>query len=248
MFKIIREIQQRPIMNLPRRLSFSFRSLVSQEPALWFLYQPYIWWGQMKRKTTDLDPKERVINRSTELVIDGFQGSANSFATAAFKRSQTRYVNLSHHLHSPAQIIQAIKQDIPILLTIREPADTVVSLTSRWPHVSATQGLRSYICFYNKLKPYADHCIISTFDQTTQHLDRVVARVNIKFGTNFDLVDVAQANADRQAKERDSEKEARRTIIKQEKRNELAGQKNTQLLTQANEVYKYFKIFAQEQQ
>jgi hypothetical protein len=246
MFKLIWKIQRSSLMNMPRTLSFSFRSLVSREPGLWLLYQPYIWWVQMKRKATNLDPKESVIHQYTEMVIDGFQGSANSFATEAFKRSQTRHVNLSNHLHSPAQIIQAIKQDIPILLTIREPGDTVVSLTSRWPHVSVTQGLRSYIGFYNKLKPYTANCIISTFDQTTQHLDQVLAKVNVKFGTKFDLVDVVQSNAFREEKERDSEKEARRKIIKQEKRKDLDLAKNTQLLTQANEVYQYFKNVAQD--
>ena len=177
-------------------------------------------------------------------MIDGFQGSANSFATEAFKQSQTQYVKLAHHLHSPAQIIKAIEKDIPVLLTIREPEGTVLSLTSRWPYITVTQGLQSYIGFYAKLQDYAPHYVISTFKQTTQHLDCVVQKVNAKFGTHFDVVDVDIADAELKAKH-SPESEVRRRALKQEKRKELAIEKNTFLLAQANELYQTFEGKAQ---
>ncbi|PSO82370.1 MAG: hypothetical protein BRC44_02650 [Cyanobacteria bacterium QS_4_48_99] len=245
MFETIWKIQSSSLMSLPRQLSFSFRSLVAREPALWILYQPYLWWGQMKRKTYYGDVEEGIVTPDTELVIDGFQGSANSFAVAEFKRSQTRHVKLLHHRHAPVAIIRAIEQGIPVLLTIREPLDTVISLTSRWPHVSANQALKSYIGFYTKLKPYAPYYVVSTFEQTTQHLDRVVQVVNAKFSTNFDLVDSATVNEESRVKARNPEK-ARRDALKQDKMKELAAAKNAQLLAKANELYRTFEAFAQQ--
>lgn len=244
MLKAFQNIQSSPFMNQPRRLSFSFRSLVAREPSLWFLYQPYFWWGQMKRKAFN-DVEEGVLTPQTELVIDGFQGSANSFAVAAFKQSQKQPVKLMHHRHAPIMLMEAAKQGVPILLTIREPVDTVLSVTSRWSYLSVNQVLQSYIGFYSKLEKYTPYFVVSTFELTTQHLDWVVQAINEKFNTNFDLVDMAQVNTKRKAKFSSSEK-GTRFERKQEKKRELMLEKNTQLLTQANEIYKKFETFAQQ--
>ncbi|WP_040484572.1 hypothetical protein [Lyngbya aestuarii] len=241
-FQFIREIQQTSLMNLPRRLSFSFRSLVAREPNYWFLYQFYIWWGQMKKKAINASPEERIVSPSTELVIDGFQGSANSFATAAFKFAQTKEVKLAHHLHSPAQIIQAIEQNIPVLLTIREPEGTVLSLTSRWPHVSVAQALQSYIAFYTKLEPYAPHYVVSTFEQTTQCLDQVMQKINHQFERNFDIIDVEKANQEcRPQANYDTDIPSQRHIIKREKKKDIMSDKNVLLLSEAKDLYKRFE-------
>ncbi|HBL14166.1 MAG TPA: hypothetical protein DD379_22805 [Cyanobacteria bacterium UBA11162] len=238
------------VMQLPRRALFSYRSIVSQEPACWFLYQPYIWHGQRKLKAAGVSPQERIVSSATQLVIDGFPGSANSFAALAFKRSQKQYINLAHHLHSPSQILQAIEREIPVLLTIREPVGAILSIASRRPYITATQGLHTYIGFYSKLKPYSSHYVISTFEQSTQHLDRMIARVNSVFNTNFDWVDIATANADRQTKkaQRDSEKLAIRESIREEKRQEFTLEKNAQLLIQAKALYQAYEELAHQRQ
>lgn len=242
MFKTIWQIQSSPIMNLPRRLSFSVRSRVSREPSLWLLYQPYLWWGQMKRRATGGTLWEGLLLPDTELVIDGFQGSANSFATVAFRRSQTRQVKLMHHRHAATLIIRAVEQDIPVLLTVREPVGTVLSVASRWPHIAPTQILHSYIGFYSKLEPYASRCVVSTLELTTCHLDRVVRAINDRFGTDFDLVDVAQANT----KFKPTRNHMRTEPLKQEKRKELATPENTQLIEKAKAVYQKFEAIAQQ--
>lgn len=199
----------------------------------------------------DHPPKRKAIRKDTELVIDGFPGSANTFAFKSFNRSQTRPVKLGHHTHAPAQIIKAIKLGIPVWLVIREPAGAVVSLSGRWPHISMTQALQTYIGFYTKLKPYASDYVISTFEQHTQHIDRVVQTVNAKFGTQFDGVDLAKAQAEYKAftTKRDKnkpEEAARLKVLKQEKIKELATERNSKLLAEANALYKTFAELAQK--
>lgn len=242
MFNLILQIQSSPLMNLPRCLSFSFRSRVSREPALWLLYQPYLWWGQMKRKESGRDLREGLLLPDTELVIDGFWGSANSFATWAFKNSQTRLVRLMHHRHAPLLIIRAVAQNIPVLLTIREPASTVLSVVSRWSHITVSQVLHSYIGFYSKLEPYTTYCVVSTFELTTCYLDRAIQTLNDKFGTDFDLVDIAEANVRFTGKTR----ERKREMLMKEREKELATSKNTQLLVRANAVYQKFEAVARQ--
>ncbi len=249
MFNLIWKMQRSSVMNYARKLSFSYRSVVSSNPSYWLLYQPYIWWGKIKMNAVGGESKERVVRSCSELIIDGFQGSANSFATQAFKNSQTRKVELSHHMHSPTQIIQAIQQGIPVLLTVRDPMGALLSLTSRWPHLSVTQGLHSYIRFYSQLEPYVAKCVVSTFEETTNHLDKIIAQVNGKFSTNFDLVDVAQANANYQAKitnkNYESEIKSNRKLIKQQKKAEFSTAKNSMLLKQAEAIYQKFQAHSQ---
>ncbi len=250
MNKLLLEIKCHPLMNQPRKLSYSIRSLAGQEPALWPLYDLYFLWDQMTWNGVIVHPKEKAICKDTELVIDGFQGSANSFAFKSFKQSQTRPVKVGHHSHAPSQIIKAIKQGIPVLLTIRAPGDAVVSFTSRWSYISVTQALQRYIGFYTKLSPYTSHYVVSTFEQTTQHLDQMVQNVNSKFGTHFDVVDVPKANAEHKAfkaklDKSKSQKAAIHEALKQEKIKELTAEKNAQLLVKANELYQTFEALAQ---
>lgn len=236
------------MINQLRRKSFTFRSLVAREPSLWFFYQPYLWWGQMKQYAAGANYRERIINSDTELVIDGFQGSANSSFTRLFKDSQTYPVTLAHHMHSPAQIIQGCRKNIPILLTIREPVGSVISLTRRWPYISASQGLQSYISFYSKLKPYTSHFVVSSFLYTTQHQDCVVKAINTKFNTQFDLVDIVRAKAkhDTKVRSQDSAKVEKIKAIKQEKRKELAAERNSYLLSLAESLYEDFNTLSQK--
>jgi hypothetical protein len=249
MFNFIYEFQPNLVMNILRKIFFYFRSVVAVEPKYRILYRPFIWWTQIKRKINGKNPKEAIIRPTTELVIDGFQGSANSFATELFIQSQKHPVELSHHLHSPSQIIEAINLKIPVLLTIREPKGAVISLMSRWPHVSVNQGIRSYIAFYSKLKPYASDLIISDFEQTTKHLDVMINRVNQKFNTNFDAVNVNQFDKKKAIeKKHKTKKTSLRSQIKQKNIAEFEKNINPLLITKANEIYQDFISLCEKQE
>jgi hypothetical protein len=121
----------------------------------------------------------------TELVIDGFMRSGTTFAFTAFEQAQPRKVAVAHHAHAPAQIVGAVRQGTPVLLLIRAPEDSVLSLAVRLPYVTLTQGLRSYARFYEPLLPYRDQVVVGTFDEATADLGGLIRRVNERFGTDF---------------------------------------------------------------
>ncbi|MEM9996910.1 MAG: hypothetical protein AAF809_04350 [Bacteroidota bacterium] len=170
-----------------RRLIFDLRTRLSSDPSLFWLYQPYIWWDQIKSglRYGAQDAREHRLRADTELVIDGFQGSANSYAADLFKSWQTRDVAMSHHMHAAAQIVRAVRRDLPTVVTIREPAQAVLSTTARWPHLDVAQVLRGYVAFYRALLPVADGIVLSPFDRTIHDFGGVVADVNVRFGTAF---------------------------------------------------------------
>ncbi len=209
-----------PLPSLKRLLlqfKFEARSVVAREPALALLHKPVIWWTKHKNKGI-IDVRECNVDDTTAFVIDGFQGSGNSFATVAFKRSQPSPVRLAHHLHSPAQIIKAAQQKLPTLITIREPKGAAISLVSRWPYVSLTQAVRGYIHFYEKIEPYAEAMVVSPFHLTTRQLDLVIRAVNQRYNTDFGLFGYADADMQelRGSEKLQSDKEVQRSALKKQ--------------------------------
>ena len=128
---------------------------------------------------------DAVVSQSTELVIDGFTRSASTFAVVAFQLAQPRPVRVGHHLHAPGQIIRAVRLGVPVLLTVRRPEDTVLSLVVREPYVTIPQGLRAYARFHERLLDHLDGMVVAGFPEVTERLERAIARVNERFGTGF---------------------------------------------------------------
>jgi hypothetical protein len=170
-----------------RRLAYSTRAVVSVHPTLYlpFARRKYAWDGG------------RVVVRDTELVIEGFQRSGNTFAVVAFEIAQGREVKTAHHLHAAAQIVAAAKMSIPTLVLIRDPEDVVLSQMVREPGTGAGQALANWIRFYEHVLPCRDRVIIAGFDQVTSDFGEVIRRVNQRFDTRFAEFEHTEANVER---------------------------------------------------
>jgi hypothetical protein len=128
--------------------------------------------------------RARVVTPETELVIEGFPRSANSFARVAFNRAQKGKVRIATGLHVPAQVIRAARWRIPTLVLIRRPKDAVLSFAIRDP-ISVEQALRYYLSFYETVENYSDAYVLGTFEEVTGNFGRVIQRLNDRFGTSF---------------------------------------------------------------
>ena len=126
-----------------------------------------------------------VAGAETELVIDGFPRSGNTFAVVAFQLAQPEPVRLSHHIHSSAHMIAAARRGTPVVVTVREPEDAVLSCVIREPYVGIAQALRAYIAFYRRLSRRRERMVVAPFDEVVTDLGGVVARANALFGTSF---------------------------------------------------------------
>lgn len=157
-------------------IRYELRSWVAQYPKLFF---PLIHFKKSSRSYA--------LSQQTQLVIEGFPGSSNSYAEAAFTLRQPKPVIVAHHLHAPAQVILAARRGIPTLVVIRAPEDAVVSFLTRFPNISPYQALRNYIRFYTRIQPYRERYILSVFEEVTSNFDRVVHRINKHFGTDFSV-------------------------------------------------------------
>ncbi|MCK5719985.1 MAG: hypothetical protein KAH84_08595, partial [Thiomargarita sp.] len=125
--------------------------------------------------------QRRILN-DTELVLEAFPRSANTFAVYAFQMNQAKPIKIAHHLHVPAQIIAGVQQSIPTLVIVRQPENSVYSTIirrniRRGTTISAKQVLRSWIRFYESLIPYQSGFVVATFEQVTTDFGLVIERV-----------------------------------------------------------------------
>ena len=152
---------------------------------------PFLFFNFYKFKSRH---RNLLVNRRTQLVIEGFPRSANTFAVVAFEQAQRKSLRIAHHLHMPAQVMQAARWRIPTLVLIRKPTDAVISLVIRDPRVSIRQALKHYISFYAKVVGYRNAFVVGHFEQVIQDYGAVLERVNAKFGTDFTPFDHSKDN------------------------------------------------------
>ena len=223
-----------------RSARFELRMRVASAPRLRPLYGLVVQWGRHKvRQAGDVAPREAEVLADTELVIDGYQGSANSFLTRAFKHAQDRPVRLAHHLHAPAAVVRAVELGVPTVVTIREPRGAVLSLVSRWPYVSVAQALRGYARYYEAVEPVVGDVVLSPFPTTTRHPGRTIQAVNDRFGTRFGVFEPVEANL-RAVREPSAQKEAAaaaRDRVKAARAVDLHAPEARRLLDEAQAVH-----------
>ena len=133
----------------------------------------------------------------TEIVIEGFPRTGNTFAVIAFQQAQPRIVSIAHHVHAPAPIIDAARRGTPALALVREPEEAVLSFVLRLPGLSLRQALRSYVRFYRPLVRARDRgaaFVVGRFDEVVSDFGSVIRAVNGRFGTAFVPFDPSQDN------------------------------------------------------
>jgi hypothetical protein len=140
-----------------------------------------------------------LVTEETDICIEGFPRSANSFAVQAFRYAQPEAVRVAHHTHVPANAMQACEWRIPTVVLIRSPADAIVSgialakevqITERGvesprQRVSFAAWVHAWLSFYRALKPYRDRdqLLVAPFSAVIQDMGRVIERINAHLGT-----------------------------------------------------------------
>jgi hypothetical protein len=142
------------------------------------LYTPYL--AVVRRR-----PGRAVLDPDTEVVIDGFPRTGNTFAVLAFQTAQPAPVRVAHHIHVAGHVVAAARRGLPTLVPVRPPEGAVVSVMMWWPHVGARMALAAYARFHERLLPWREACVPAPFDAVTSDLGPVVEALNRRFGTSF---------------------------------------------------------------
>lgn len=132
-------------------------------------------------------PDRQVVGPDTDLVIEGYPASANSWLRVVFQLYRPD-IRIASHMHSAAHVEQAVALGVPTVVLLRPPVDCVTSLMARYPdrRLHAGRELRSYYRFYSGVLRLSDHLILIRFDDAVDDVESVVRRVGPRLATTLD--------------------------------------------------------------
>jgi len=140
---------------------------------------------------------DRIVGADTDIMIEGFPRSANTFAVTAFRFAQPGPVVVAHHLHAVAHVARAVELGVPVMLLVRAPEDAVRSVLARKPGQPPAAVAEAYARFYEGVVPHLERCVVAEFEQVTTDLGTVIDRVNERFGTAFARFEHTDENVQR---------------------------------------------------
>jgi hypothetical protein len=132
--------------------------------------------------------RSRWVTRDTDLVVEGFPRSGNTFAALGIASAQSRPVRIVSHAHVPAQFKRAVALGVPTIVAVRDPADATCSMAVADPHHRVRDLLRYWIHYHEQLLEVVDGVVVASFEDITQRLSGVVDAVNDRFATGFEPV------------------------------------------------------------
>lgn len=155
----------------------------------------------------------RVVHPQTDITIEGFPRCANSFAVQAFRsvNDSDQKHRIATHLHSPANVLESIRLDVPTVVLIRKPEDALVSWLSlavqlnkvnQVSQEAANQRKRMiywtqrYASFYEQLMPVRSKMLCLDFTDVVSDFGACIERINQRFKTNFQLFDHTDAGVE----------------------------------------------------
>tara|TARA_B100000963_G_scaffold336798_1_gene332182 strand:+ start:11507 stop:12187 length:681 start_codon:yes stop_codon:yes gene_type:complete len=137
--------------------------------------------------------KKILASSNSEIVIEGFWRCANHFAVFAFMNSK-KNIKIAHHFHAPAQIKIAIKKNIPSLILIRDPLNSIASSLVFEPNTDPMYFIEYYKKFYLSLMKLRHKSVVSDFHETINNFDLVIKKINEKYNKNFAVFNNTEEN------------------------------------------------------
>ena len=128
---------------------------------------------------------ERMVGPDSDVCIEGFPRSANTFAYYAF-RAANPDARIAHHLHTPVQVARAVDLGVPCAVTIRQPLDAISSfLIFDQGKARAGEAIRRYVGFYRRLVALRGRIALCRFEEILDDPSVVARNLNLTFGTEF---------------------------------------------------------------
>lgn len=178
-------------------LSTLKQSYYSNKSALqyWVSTHPWIYLPYSKLKHGKANATQ-IAGPESDLVIEGFPRSGNTYARAFFSLSQKDGFKLASHLHSPSHLYLAWKYQVPALLLIRNPLDTAVSNMTNEPYVHPNQVLKNWLRFYEGSLKYKDAFLAVDFEALISNFRGVVEKLNQRFEVGFNTEKINDISKD----------------------------------------------------
>ena len=150
-----------------------------------------------------------ILADDTDLVIEGFPRSANTWAEAVV-RHMAPDLRLAHHSHAAAHVLEACRRKIPCLVVFRAPDDAVRSLAAMFPgRILPREAYADYAAFYTAiLKRCGPTMLLAPFEQVTGDPDFLLQRLRERFDLRFRAAPVCRAEVLREMRARELRRQA----------------------------------------
>lgn len=167
------------------------------------IYFPALYLSYRRLKRINSPYLSWIINSDTDITIDGFPRSGNSYFQDYFFKCNPE-LNIAHHCHHPAQLIQSLKLHKPSVVLIRDPKGACCSLVAltiqsnqnvinvygknalRINYVPKMRDLLiQYILFYKSLIPYIDKLSILTLQSIIGDSSECIIHINSQCNKHF---------------------------------------------------------------
>ncbi|MEM7657136.1 MAG: hypothetical protein AAF399_13465 [Bacteroidota bacterium] len=125
--------------------------------------------------------KDLLIQPETELVIEGFPRSANTFGVLLVEQHLEQNLHIAHHLHLAYQLEQGVQRGLPSVLLLRNPQDSIPSLLLRNAYLSPWLAFHWFRKFHEPLVAIKDQLLVWEFESLTQHPARCLQQLASDF-------------------------------------------------------------------
>jgi hypothetical protein len=115
--------------------------------------------------------ERKLVSRTTDLCIDAFPGSGNSFVSNSVRGAVDRPVNIESHFHQTAQLKRALALEIPAVVLVRDPKGACTSQMSKHPSLAAPVVLLRWIQYYRWVRRRFDRLTVVLFDDVIRDVD-----------------------------------------------------------------------------
>lgn len=166
---------------------------------------PCLYLGLLRWSRRNHWSQAKIVTRDSEIVIEGFPRSGNSFACSAFRKANPSVTRIGTHVHMPCQIIMATRYQIPCIVLLREPVAAVCSLIAFSMQIGDRErcgdaktvadinGLFHYYAdFYERTYKVREQVVWAPFKQVTRDFGAIVTEVNNHFHRAFNVFDQSQ--------------------------------------------------------
>jgi len=136
----------------------------------------------------------RSLHRETQIVIDGFPRSANSYAMFAFLRTNPQRRGFAGHSHSPHLLRMAAERNLPAIVLLREPGAACASYAQYLDTSRLDMLLDAWSSFHSVLQPITSRLVVAPFEAVITDFGEVVQACNIRYGTEFSIYRPSKEN------------------------------------------------------
>ena len=150
-----------------------------------FLREKIIHNESLYLKYSRLKYPDATVCKETDITIEGYMRSGNTFSYYAFKNLNPK-LKIANRRHSNVQIKYSLRNNIPVILLIRNPLDVITSNYIFFDKkVPFKEIAKSWINFYKPLLLHKNDLIVSDFNKTINEFDDLVLKVNKFYKKNF---------------------------------------------------------------